>query len=173
MSLAPLVLPRLPWPPPRGLVAAAVVWAACQVISCSPVPFHSLWRGGLGTKIPSLSLFLSLLSPLSPFCPQVHWLLWGYLLEFQVSPRFAFHGMSPLAGAGRLPPLPDPSALPPPALGPLSFSPPLWIPTKRGPNAPKQPCAQGLPVHLHLWAASILFLGANALLTVQLVHALY
>lgn len=43
-SLLPLILPRLSWPPPRGLVLAMAFWVVLQL----------------------------------------HWLLWGYLLEFQV-----------------------------------------------------------------------------------------
>ena len=70
--LLPLVLPAIPWPPPKKLSLAAGTWVIAQL----------------------------------------HWLLWGYLLEFQ-----------------------------------------------------------GLPVYLSLWFASLLFLGANTWVMVELMHS--
>ena len=72
-SLLPLIVPRIPWPLPRGIKIALACWVGCQL----------------------------------------NWLLWGYLLEFQ-----------------------------------------------------------GLAVHLALWAASIIFLGANTFLVVQILRAI-
>jgi len=71
MCLLPLVMPRMPWPPPPSLLKAATFWAAMQL----------------------------------------HWLAWAYLLEFQ-----------------------------------------------------------GLPVHLGVWFASLLFLVSNVVLVVQLLR---